>query len=493
MRLPARYGTPALAGALGAAGALGQAPWGLWPLTLLALAAFGVMLCRARGWRGTAFLGWAFGTGYFALSLSWIVEPFLVDVARHGWMAPFALVFLSAGLALLWGAGVAPAGRLRPALRPLAAVAGLGVAEWLRGWLFTGFPWAAPAQVWVGQGADQLLAWTGPLGLTLLTMAAGLLPAAALARRAWPRAALLALPALALAGGGAIVAATAEPPALRDVTVRLVQPNAEQRLKWDPQMIPVFFGRQVEYSAAEPRPDLIVWPETSISALLENAEPMLERIGAAAPGVPVVVGAQRIERARIYNSLVLLRDGRPAALYDKHHLVPFGEYVPFGDVASRLGISGFAAREGVGFSAGPGPRLIDFGAAGLGLPLICYEAVFPRNLRSAERPDFLIQITNDGWFGRFSGPFQHLAQARMRAIEQGLPAIRVANTGVSAMIGPRGQVLESIPLGEAGYADAALPVPLPPTLYARTGDWPALAALVLLLGGLATAARRRPR
>ncbi len=219
--------------------------------------------------------------------------------------------------------------------------------------------------------------------------------------------------------------------------------------------------------------------------LLNEAAPTLERIAQAARGADVVLGIQRYEGWRIYNSLIRLDGaGELAGLYDKHHLVPFGEYVPLGDLAARIGLYGFAAQEGQGYSAGPGPRLLDLGALGPALPLICYEAVFPQDVAGVpELPRLLLQITNDAWFGTHSGPYQHLAQARMRAIEQGLPLLRAANTGVSALIGPRGAVIRSIPLGQAGYVDALLPAPLPPTVYARSGDWPVF--LLLLLAGIA--------
>ncbi|MBD3766142.1 MAG: apolipoprotein N-acyltransferase, partial [Rhodobacterales bacterium] len=179
-------------------------------------------------------------------------------------------------------------------------------------------------------------------------------------------------------------------------------------------------------------------------------------------------------------------------VYDKHHLVPFGEYMPAGDLAyGMFGIAAFAAQQGAGYSPGPGARVLDLGGAlGRVLPLICYEAVFPQDLHAApERADWILQVTNDAWFGRWSGPFQHLAQARLRAVEQGLPLIRVANTGVSAVIDARGRVLRALPLGEAGFLDAALPAALPAPPHARWGDGP----LVLLLAGLGLglAVRRR--
>jgi len=206
-----------------------------------------------------------------------------------------------------------------------------------------------------------------------------------------------------------------------------------------------------------------------------------------------VLGIQRLEDEAFYNSLALVGQGAEVLqVYDKHHLVPFGEYMPLKPLFRRLNFSGLAARAEGGYSAGPGPQLVDLGAGlGRALPLICYEAVFPQDVNGyAERPDLLLQITNDAWFGEASGPYQHLAQARIRAIEQGLPLLRAANTGVSAVIDGAGRVLVSLPLGEAGHLDALLPPPLRVTPYSRTGDLPALALLLLLGAALAVWGRR---
>lgn len=278
-------------------------------------------------------------------------------------------------------------------------------------------------------------------------------------------------------------------------TVRVVQPNAPQHQKWDPDFIPVFFQRQLEFTAAEPRPDLIVWPESSVPLYLHQAGPAFDRIAVAAAGVPVIVGIQRYDQGQVYNALVHIDgDGNVAGVYDKHHLVPFGEYMPLAGLAARLGLFGLAANQGIGYTPGPGPKVLEIGSLGFGLPLICYEAVFPQDVNAAPmRPDFLLQITNDAWFGTHSGPYQHLLQARMRAMEQGVPMIRAANTGVSAVIGPNGEVLASVPLGQAGYADAPLPAALPPTFYARTGDWMVVLAVMgvifLAFAGQSYAAR----
>ena len=291
----------------------------------------------------------------------------------------------------------------------------------------------------------------------------------------------------------------APPAPLGDNVVRLVQPNAAQRDKWNADTFEFYFKRQLDYTAAAPQnsgaaPDLVIWPETAIPWALDLAGSALAEIGAASDA-PVVLGVQRRENMRYYNSLVVL-DGQGGVdqLYDKHHLVPFGEYMPMGDLMARFGIHGLAAQEGNGYSAGPGAQLLDLGPLGAGLPLICYEAVFAHDVNAAPaRPALLLQVTNDAWFGKGAGPKQHLAQARMRAIEQGLPMARAANTGISAMIDPWGRVTASLGLNTEGFIDARLPKPLAPTLYSRSGDLPLAVLLGLLLGGLAGTRRRRSR
>jgi len=203
----------------------------------------------------------------------------------------------------------------------------------------------------------------------------------------------------------------------------------------------------------------------------------------AAQGVPVVFGIQRYEDRKVFNTAAVLQsDGTLGPRYDKYHLVPFGEYVPFGELLARFGIHGLAATQGNGFSAGPAPQVMDLDGLGKALPLICYEAVFPNDVNAApERPDFLMQLTNDAWFGQISGPYQHLAQARLRAIEQGLPLIRAANTGVSAVIDAKGRVLAELPLGVAGHLDYQLPAANDPTFYSRTGDYFAALAMIAAL------------
>ncbi|WP_371061459.1 apolipoprotein N-acyltransferase [Rhodosalinus sp. 5P4] len=471
----------------GAGAALGQAPFGLWPLTLLGFAALALLWSRAGAPRRAALVAWVFGLGHFALALHWIVEPFFVDAARDGWMAPFALAFLAGGLALFWGAAGWIAARLRAGA--VGLVAALCLSELARAYLLTGFPWAMPGHAFIGTPVMQWAAWIGPHGLTLATLALAMLPAALFGAGRRASALVVAAGALAVLWGGGLARLSQPLPEPTPHTVRLIQPNAPQRQKWDPEHIPVFYARQVSFTMAAPRPDLVVWPETALPDLLERAEAPLAHIAEAAGGAGVVLGIQRSEAGRYYNSAVFLdAGGRTADVYDKHHLVPFGEYMPWPAFWRRLGIHGLAARADGGYTPGPGPRLLDTGPLGSALPLICYEAVFPQDVGGApERPDYLLHLTNDAWFGTFSGPYQHLAQARLRAVEQGLPLMRAANTGVSAAIDARGAVLSEIALGQAGYIDVALPEALPPTPYARLGDWPAAPALFALF---AIAARR---
>jgi len=477
--------------------ALGQAPFALWPVAMGGLVGLTWLVSRAESPRRAAWLAWAGGAGQFALALSWIVEPFLVDIARDGWLAPFGTIGLAGGLALFWGLAGAFAGWAGrgPQSRALAFAVSLAAVELARGYVLTGFPWALPGHIWIGTPLMQTASIFGQYGLTLATTLAAALPL--LLPFGPGRAAGAALAFLLGAGAGMWGAARLEAPlpAAADAPqIRLVQPNAAQRLKWRPDMIPVFWQRLLDFTAApsDPPPDLVIWPETAAPFLLNRAGEALGIISEAAGGIPVVVGVERRDAHRTFNSLAVIGPGgRVEGLYDKHHLVPFGEYIPMASVLGRLGLKGLAADDVLGFAAGPGPQVLDLGPRlGMALPLICYEAVFPQDLHAGMRPDWLLQITNDAWFGAWSGPYQHLALARLRAVEQGLPLLRAANTGVSAVIDAHGQIVESLPLGESGYLTAPLPVALPETLYARTGDWP---VLLVVAGGLAAlvAARRR--
>ncbi|MGA1026287.1 MAG: apolipoprotein N-acyltransferase [Lutimaribacter sp.] len=476
-----------LAALAGAGAALGHAPLGLWPVSLVALAALFALFRGASTWRAAMALGWAAGVGYFALALAWIVEPFFVDIARHGWMAPFALLGMAGGLALFWGAAHGMAWRLGGGAVPWAVA--LALAELARSYVLTGFPWALIGHVLIEAPFLPVAGFVGAQGLTLLALALAV-GVYALLRRQSVVAVLIFGCAVGLGAYAHITQSAqiaARPAETARPVLRLIQPNAAQHLKWDPAMTGLFFRRQLRLTAApDPagRPDLVIWPETAIPVSLNYAQPVIAQVAQAAQGAPVVMGMLREEGVRLYNSAVLIDgQGVVSAIYDKHHLVPFGEYMPLSGVMARLGIAGFVTRGGQGFSAGPGARLMSVAGVGQALPLICYEAVFPQDVAAAPaRPEFLLQITNDAWFGKISGPYQHLAQARLRAVEQGLPMVRAANTGISAMIDIDGTVTASLGLGQAGFVQAALPAARPPTVYARLGDWPiALLYLVVLV------------
>ena len=243
----------------------------------------------------------------------------------------------------------------------------------------------------------------------------------------------------------------------------------------------------VEMTGQGDIPDLIVWPETAVPYLLNYVQSDLSLLAGAARGAPLVFGIQRRDdEQRYFNSLVVMgQGGELRGVYDKRHLVPFGEYIPGGDLLGRFGISGLATTDGAGFARGNGDPRITLPGIGDAVPLICYEGIFAEEIDGATgRPRLLLLITNDAWFGQAAGPYQHLAQARLRAIEQGLPMVRVANTGVSAMIDARGQIVEALPLNTHGVIDVPLPQALPITLYARWGDWFLIVVNTLLTLGL---------
>lgn len=477
----------------GAFAALGHAPFD-WPLcTIIGLSAAFHLILQSDRPRIAGVRAWALGVGYFGVTLSWLIEPFMVDADRHGWMAPFALFFMAAGLASFWAMAAGLAHRLsRVSFRWIALAAALTAAELLRARLFTGFPWGNPGHVWIDTPFAQLAAYVGANGLGALTFVLAALFAHILSRALGSREQVVLSASAIVIGGTALLVgqmrAAMPLPENRDVTIRLVQPNAPQHLKWDPRYAFDFVQRQIDYTSALPqqsndRPDVVIWPETAVPTLLEWTEELRDEMAAAAQGSAVVFGVQRGDGVQYYNSLAVLNAGGDiVATYDKHHLVPFGEYIPLGNWLENFGISAFAARAGNGYSAGPSAQLLDLGVAGTALPLICYEAIFPRDIFAApKRADWILHATNDAWFGAYSMPFQHLAQARLRAIEFGLPVVRVANTGISAIVSARGQVLDSIALGKAGYLDAQLPEADHPTLYSRTSDWPLVLLMTVIL------------
>ncbi|MEO1238199.1 MAG: apolipoprotein N-acyltransferase [Pseudomonadota bacterium] len=471
----------------GLSAALGHAPFGLWPVAVLGFVA---LIWAVSHSARPALVAWVAGTAYFGVTLHWIVEPFLVDAARHGWMAPFALVLLAGGLALFWGlAGWLSQHMWGP--RALTFAVALAAAEVLRGHIFTGFPWALPGYIWIDTPQRLSVSLVGSYGLTLITLVAAALPFVAQNRPGWRGiGAGLALLALAAVPGFGPAYPEDENDSLG--VVRIIQPNIEQAEKWDRDLAPGHFQDMLELTRAEDgrvrEPDLVIWPEAAVVSPLDLAAPALEAIGAAA-GVPFITGINRREEGRWYNSLVVAdASGTVTETFDKVHLVPFGEYIPFGIPLLRQ-MAGTASN---GFTSGDRVRLIDT-PLGRALPLICYEGIFPGHpFKAGERADYILILTNDAWFGTFAGPQQHLDIARFRAAEHRLAVVRVANKGVSTVITPYGNRERPLAADAPGAINAAVRDYPGIPLYARTGDTPLFVLLFLTIVSALVARFRKP-
>ena len=469
----------------GAVASLGQAPLSLPIFSLLGFAFASAAFIKCKNWWAAGLTGWLFGAGYFVISLSWIVEPFLVHAAEDGWMAPFAITGMAGGMALLWGiaftmafVAVGQGERLSRVLALALAIAFIGL---FREFAFTGFPWALPAYIWSETPVAQSVAWFGPHVLSLLTMLAA--SAYLLFARPWIGV-LVASAGIALIWffGELRLAPSEEIPTDRPV-VRVVQPNVVQDKKWDPAYFQDHYMRLLVLTGQESErsPDAIVWPETAATFVLQEGDERLATIASAANTKPIAIGIRRWEDGHQFNSLAIIgAEGAIQEIYDKRKLVPFGEYIPLLQLFPAE-FQGLAADSLGRFTKGESDRFVELGQVGKLLALICYESIFPRFVRTAERHGGMVQITNDGWFGTISGPQQHFAQARMRSIELGLPLIRAANTGISAVVDSKGRIIQSLPLGVSGVIDAAMPPALPPTLYSRSGDFPLIIMLIMAL------------
>lgn len=489
--------------AAGGASALGFAPLHLWPLWFLALPVFALFLDGLRNERPyRAFVaGWAFGFGQFLVGMHWIGYPFVVDTDRHAWMLPFVVALFPAGLAIFWGLAALAARmmRLEGPGRVLALAALLGAAEWLRGHVLTGLPWNLSGYVWTGSDAMiQSASLYGAYGLSLVTLLAALAPLLALnsdgSRRAgggW-----LALGGVGIVAGlfvfGSLRLPEGSVAEVENVRLRLVQPNVPQHEKWKPELTIRNWERLVQLTAAPglAQDSVVVWPEAAPPFMLLTTEGALEVVASLLPDSAVLLtGTQRVERgdtSRYFNSMVAV-DGTGAvrATYDKSHLVPFGEYLPFYGLLEPLGITQLTGMRG-GFTQGEGVRTIRLpGLPSLGV-LICYEIIFPGAVVEAgARPQWLVNMTDDSWFGPWAGPYQHLDIARVRAVEEGLAVARAANTGVSAVIDPYGRIISSLGLGKSGVVDASLPGAIEPTIYSFARD--AIFFLLLIIFAFAGA------
>jgi apolipoprotein N-acyltransferase len=499
-----------LAALLGALCAAAQAPLYLWPLAFVAFIALLLINGGKPGWR-SFFTIYAFVYGYFVAGLYWIGISFFVDAERFALLVPLPVLGLPLLLALFPAGGAWIAQRLAgrsEIYRILLFPVGWTLGEWLRSFVLTGFPWNLIGYIWGDwPAAMQSAAVFGSHGLGALTLfaAAGLtlLIRPGTSRRV--RIAALTLPAaliVSIAAGG-LRLIQAEPETVAGVQLRLVQPSLPQTLKWRDELRQKNLQQHVDLSVApaEKAPTHIIWPETAIPYLLDESDVLRTSLARLAPpGGALIAGSIRRsfdaeQKLAVYNSLFALDEaGEIQARYDKLHLVPFGEYLPFRRWLAPLGLDALAVGS-VDFSDG-GPASP---VAIPGLPssrvLICYEAIFPAEIvpRGEARPGLLLNITNDAWFGYSSGPYQHFAASRFRAVEQGLPLARAANNGVSAIVDSYGRVIARLDLDEVGTVDGPLPVALPPTPYAGWGDWPVVLFSMALLLFAALLGRRQRR
>lgn len=480
---------------LGVGTALAFAPFFLLPLLVVGFTGLVWLLDGARRATTAFLIGWCFGFGHFIVGLYWIGHAFLVDAERFAWLLPFAISLLPTGLALFVGIVAlvvhqVGGGRWR---RVAALALAWTLAEWFRAHLFTGFPWNLVGYAWAF--SDTMLqpaALLGVYGLSLLTVALAAAPATLAGgwRRSLP-VCLGLLAVLAAAGGyGQFRLSGPTPGDVQDIRLRIVQPNVAQRDKWRPELRDGHLARLLELSTstAAARPTHVIWPETATPFLLAADVQRRHVIGQMLlPDQVLISGAPRRGVAadgsrEVWNSLhAVAAGGVILATYDKHHLVPFGEYLPFRPLLSTIGLSKLTAGSR-DFSSGPGPAVVDIEGLPAFQPLICYEAIFPHQIAPGRRPAWLLNLTNDAWFGDGSGPHQHFAMARARAIEHGLPLVRAANTGISGVIDAYGRTLARLELGQSGIIDAALPTPLPtPPPYARYGDRLLMPLLTLVL------------
>lgn len=486
----ARY---ALAFFLGAMLTLTMPPIGLFVLAPLSVCGFIWMAQTATSARRAMWLGWAYGSGFFITGLYWVSFALLVDFDNFGWVLPLSLVGGPAILAFYTYAFIpviAYRFRSYPLVHALVFITAWASIEWIRGHALTGFPWNLPGYMWQHVlPVMQVSSLVGVYGLTLLTLLWAATPALWACRLS--RMVLLGSLALAVIWGGARL--ISHPTNTYDApVVRIVQANIAQTAKWDDAEQWRHIELHAELSDKNTPADAIIWPETALTS-----DPVLfpeigKYISMRLPKDSVgILGTLRITNADLpipsYHNGLYVIDSKGALreTFDKFHLVPFGEYIPFRQQLQMTPIAAGIAMVG-DFAAGPGPRTLAVGGRVPPFsPLICYEVIFPGHVTDkTKRPAWLVNLTNDAWYGHTAGPYQHLEISRMRAVEEGLPLARAANTGISAMVDPLGRITASLPLGQRGAITTPLPAALSPTLYSWLGDIPFALMLLGCLGGI---------
>ncbi len=492
----------------GSVSALGFAPFNMFPLLLLAFAVLVLLLdgvsVEKNRMRKSAATGWAFGFGQFLVGMHWIFYPFLVDPLQHAWQIPLVVLLFPGGLALF--STIACAASMLvwkdgPARIFIFSIF-YAVAEWLRGHVLTGLPWNLPAYAWgASLSVLQSTALIGAYGLTFLTTLFGAsLGELLIGPRRWFLPAIMTVLFVMISIAGEVRLYSSPTIYVPAVRLRVVQPNIPQDEKYRRELLQRNWDRLVDLSTkpAGVSPTVIIWPEAAPPVLLQRSQGALEQIAVlTGPNRVLITGNQRMSVSNagdrlFYNSLYIFgHGGQLLSTYDKFHLVPFGEYLPIEEILRKIGITRLVGFPG-SFAAGDGPHTYKVpGAPDVG-PLICYEILFPGAVVGEERPDWLVNVTDDSWFGPWAGPRQHLLAARVRAIEEGLPVVRSANTGVSAVIDPLGRTIAELGLGETGELDSALPRAVAMPAYARYGD--ACFVVLLLIGaGLSSWLARKLR
>ncbi|MBR1169551.1 apolipoprotein N-acyltransferase [Bradyrhizobium liaoningense] len=510
--------------AAGALSVLALAPFNLFPVLFVTFPVLvwlidGAGAGRYGGVPAAALTGYWFGLGYFVPGLYWIGYAFFVEADIFAWLTPFAVLGLPAYLAIFTAIGFALARMLwsKNATRVLALAASLTISEWLRGHALTGFPWnafgyALSEPLPLAQTASLIGLW----GMTFLTVAIFASPATLIDRTPdrrlqWrmPAAALALLVVMSVFG--AIRLALHPTTMVAGAKLRLMQPNLQQDAKFNYAAKPEVMKKYLALSDRASGPQstgvrdatILIWPESAFPFFLTREADAMAQIADLLPkGTVLITGSVRAPDlprgtpiTRAYNSIYVIdHDGSVLAVYDKLHLVPFGEFLPYQSLMEKLGFEQLTRVRG-GFIPGTVRHALPVAGAPPALPLICYEAIFPDEVAARnERPGWIVNLTNDGWFGISTGPYQHLEQSRMRAIELGLPLVRSANTGISAVIDPVGRTVASLGLGIEGILDANLPTAIPPTVYARVGDVPAamLVAVAVLLAVRRRIGKRQP-
>jgi apolipoprotein N-acyltransferase len=490
----------------GVVSALAMAPLYFWPALSIGL---GVLLWSVDGVHlrdkplRTAFArGFMFALGYFMAGTFWVGFAFANRGPEFIPLIPLALPAFAGMLAAFWGGAMVLYVMIgqRSMWRILGFALSIALFEWLRGHIFTGLPWNLPAYAWPAGGAiSQSASWFGVYGLSFLTIFALVSPAVIVGRggyltRLIPAAAGVVI-LLVLFWTGATRLASNEIIAQPNINIRIVQVAITQAEKWGPDGDVIARNRYLAYTAEPGLEDVthVVWPEGAVPAqrafMLEDVE-TLRMISDIIPDDTILLtGLSRRESpqegGRYYNSLAVMNFHSLTprfSLYDKVHLVPFGETVPFADLLTLIGFGEFAR---LTYSPGPGPLVMEIEGAPPMMPLICYEAIFPNFVHAAPtRPAWMFNLSNDAWFGDTSGPRQHLNQARYRAIETGLPIVRSASRGISGVVGPLGRMPVLIEPGEEGAYDVSLPQPIAETIYAKWGDGPFWLVVAGLLVGI---------